>query len=282
MTSNDELSIALLARDKMSPVPSAVEMLLDVYPGAEVLVVDIGHPESIRSAIDAAVAAADAGERVRVIEAARFANTNAAWNAAMTAATGSYLMTVENDVAVGPGVAEELIGVVSRGYDVAVPRILEQDGSLHFDPVVSRIDEVEGGVHSKLVRRPEDGQPPLDGDRRIAHLEKHCFLTSMETARRLAPFDEQMHCRTDIDVSMQCRARDLRIGFTPDAQVSFSRNLDVAVDRDLFAHRWDTQATEFANRRLVEKWHLVDYRSSVAFALKMQAHLAASVEAAGL
>src|SRR5215208_672341 len=110
MTSNDELSIALLARDKMSPVPSAVEMLLDVYPGAEVLVVDIGHPESIRSAIDAAVAAADAGERVRVIEAARVANTNAAWNAAMTAATGSYLMTVENDVAVGTGVAEELIG----------------------------------------------------------------------------------------------------------------------------------------------------------------------------
>jgi hypothetical protein len=147
--------------------------------------------------------------------------------------------------------------------------------------MVSRIDRVPGGVRSELVRRPQEGESQLDGVRHIAHLEKHCFLMSLATARRLAPLDEQMHCRTDIDASMHCWARDMRIGFTPDAHVSFSRSLDVTVDRHLFAHRWDTDATELANRRLMEKWHLVGYRSSITFARTMQAHLAASVDAAG-
>lgn len=269
MEAFQDLSVGVLARDKLSSAPQTVARVLAALRAAEVLVVDIDYPRSVK----ARVAALPSAERVRWVPAPRHANTNVAFNRAVAAASRQHLLVIENDVSVTADSVEQLLKAATAGYDIAVPVILETDGAPHFDPPVSRIEQDDDGVRSHLIRRPAPGEPPVQELRRIAHLEKHCFLIRLDSARKLGPLDEEMHCRTDLDMSMHCWRADIRIASCPDARVAFSRELDVALDAELFRHRWDLAATEAANRRLVEKWKLADYTSSVRFAQKMQDYL---------
>jgi hypothetical protein len=270
--SGRDLSICVLTRDKFSTAPATVAALLVELPAAEVLIVDIGYPDSIRAELQASAM------RVNWITAPRYANTNVALNRAVAAATREFVLVVENDVSIDAATVPELKAVVAAGYDIAVPVVLESDGSTHFDPPLSRIEDEPAGVRSILVRRPDAEHARIGNTRRVAHLEKHCFLLPANSARRLGPLDEETQCRTDVDLSMQCRQAGLRIGMSPVAHVRLRSDLDLAIDRELFAYRWDLDITARANERLISKWRLIEYSSSLRFAKKMQERLETLLE----
>jgi hypothetical protein len=271
------IDVGLIARDKFSATPDALEALLQDLPtGTAIHLIDIGYPLDLLGAlIDRA---AGAGVALHRVPAPRFANTNTAWNRFVAATSGDVLVCVENDVRVQPGMLTELAEELARDrFDVVTPAVYEgavgSAGKIHFDPPVSAFRAVDGRVRSELVRRPKPAHPRVDGIRRIDHVEKHCYALSRTAAERLGPLDEEMHCRTDLDLSLTCRARDLRIGIVPSVGAAFRKQPTMPADAELFAHRWSVEDAQRANERLVAKWRLVDYKSSVEFVHEMRRYL---------
>jgi hypothetical protein len=273
--SDPYLSIALIARDKFSGAPRALRSVCeDLPPHGEIVVFDSGCPAVVRKEMSAIAAGCDAAVRWEQTE--RFANTNAVWNQFVSGSRGQYLMCLENDVALLPGCSAELLTMAASGYcDVAVPVVHEGEmGVAHFDPVVSELVDLGGGnVRSELLRRPK-GDAVSPGIRRhAAHLERHCFLMSRESALRLGTLDELMYCRTDLDISLACRAAGLIIGITPRADVVFRRLPELEIDREFFDHRWNLERVASANARLIKKWKLVGYKTTINHAYRIRALL---------
>jgi hypothetical protein len=271
MTTTD---VGLVARDKFSELPVAVSALLEDLPeDVTVHVVDCGYPEDLIA--QAQARAARHGAALEIVGVPKFANTNVAWNALVAATSGDVLVCVESDVSVQPGCVAGLIAAVESGeFDVVTPTVCEGNlEHIHFDPPVSVFLDVEDGIVSELVRRPKVDHPRVAGTRRVAHVEKHTYAMSRVTARRLGKLDEQMHCRTDLDLSLTCRSRNLSIGIIPECRVVFRKAPSMPVDASLFAHRWDVPDAHRANERLVAKWGLRSYKSSVEFVHEMRTYL---------
>jgi hypothetical protein len=269
------LSIALIARDKFSGAARSLRSACeDLPPDSEIVVFDSGYPAVLREEL--AAIAANSGVPVVWRGTERFANTNLVWNQFVATTTAQHLMCLENDVALLPGCSMELLGLVASEFcDVAVPVVHEGEvGVPHFDPVSSEFVDLDGDqVRSDLLRRPKGDQVAPGVRRRVSHLERHCFLMSRSSAERLGRLDEQMYCRTDLDISLSCRQAGLSVGVTPKAGVVFRRAPDLAVDRDFFDYRWNLERVAFANSRLIEKWHLVGYKTTINHAHRIRALL---------
>ena len=124
-------------------------------------------------------------------------------------------MCVENDVELRPGATAELMAMLASGYcDVAVPVVHEDEvGNPHFDPAPTGVRRI------------------------VTQLERHCFAMSRATALRLGALDEQMWCRTDLDLGLTLQLYGLTVGVTPNATAVFRRRQE-AVDRDFYDRRW--------------------------------------------
>ena len=194
------LSIGIIARDKFSTVPSTLESLYENLPSniiTEILIFDSGYPTSIIDKIKN-IKERNRIVKLKIINIAKFSNTNYVWNKFVSITNSNYLMCIENDVFITPHCIEYCINAITRKFcEVAVPVVFEGTlGKPHFDPVVSEITgSKRKGFYSKLVRRPKNGLYSPKTDRKVAHLERHCFLMSKESAHKLGKLDELMYCR---------------------------------------------------------------------------------------
>lgn len=266
-----KLSVALIPRDKYSTAERVLKALTEELPAdSEVVVFDNGYPSSVREAVN--IVAKSGPVPARLVSVPRFTNVNALWNRFVALTPARVLVCLENDVIPRQGcIAGVVKALVSGLADVVVPVIYEEDGEhLHFDPPRSTITECDGGVRSDLVRRPKGELTSPRSDRPIAHLERHCFGMSAEAAQRLGPLDEDMYCRTDIDMSLACRAAGLSIGITAGAEAVLQRQIDLSVDRELFDFRWNLARVADANARIIEKWSLVDYKTTINHAHRLR------------
>lgn len=266
------IAIGLIARDKVSHGPVTLATALAQAPeNAHLHVIDVGYAGDIRAEMDR-VAAGFPG-RVAWVPAPRFANTNQQWNRFVESADAPFLLALENDVRLEPGCIDGLLAALAGGsWDVVLPVIHEATlGNVHYQPVVSEfVQHPDGRLESRVVRRPKPGYPrPEPVPNRVVHMEKHCFLTTSANARTLGPLDEQMHCRTDIDISLMCHARGLQIGVVPTCHAVFQK-APAHADAELFGHRWDIECAVAANARLAAKWNLANYKPSIGFVTEMR------------
>ncbi|WP_416955689.1 hypothetical protein [Streptomyces sp. Agncl-13] len=274
MTEKDraaDTAVCLIARDKFSEAPAALAAVYADLPArTSVTIVDCGYPPEL---LDRMVRSAPAPlPPPRVVSCPRFANTNTAWNAFVASTTASVLICVENDVSVRPGCLPGLVeGLADGRFDVVTPVIHQgRLGDVHFDPPVSElVDQPDGALLSRLVRRPKPDHPRVPGTRSIAHVEKHCYAMTRAAAQRLGELDELMHCRTDLELSLSCRSAGLRIGILPALDAVFRKEPTVPDDVEVFTHRWNVERAGAANDRLVKKWRLTRYKSSVEFVGEM-------------
>jgi hypothetical protein len=251
-----KLSVAIIPRDKYSTAERVLKPLTEqLSTSSEIIVVAESGPVP-----------------VRFISAPRFANVNALWNRFVASTSAEMLICLENDVIPRGGCITGVLNALDTGLaDVVVPVIYEEDGeNLHFDPPRSEITECDGGVRSELVRRPKAGLKSPKADRLLAHLERHCFGMGAEAAHRLGPLDEEMYCRTDIDMSLACRAVGLSIGIAAGAEAVLQRAIDLSVDRDLFDFRWRIDRVADANARVIEKWSLVGFKTTINHAHRLR------------
>ncbi|GAA3431150.1 glycosyltransferase family 2 protein [Kutzneria kofuensis] len=224
------LSIGLIARDKFSGAPTALAAVLaDLPPNSEVVVFDAGYPAELAARLREL-----GGDRLRWQATQRHANTNLVWNQFVATTRSKHLMCVENDVELRPGASAELMSMLASGYcDVAVPVVHEDEvGNPHFDPAPTGVRRI------------------------VTQLERHCFALSRATALRLGGLDEQMWCRTDLDLGLTLQLHGLAVGVTPNAAAVFRRHQDPAVDRDFYDHRWDLARVAAANERVRAKWRI--------------------------
>jgi hypothetical protein len=276
------VTVAVIPRDKFSVAPACVEALLEqLGDGHRLVVFDNGYPAAVREHL--ASLAADRSSSVELVDAAPMATTNELWNAFGAREDAETLVCVENDVIVGPGCLPAVLAALDSGLgQVVSPVILEGNGrDVHFDPPLSTITPCPGGLRSELVRRPKDGFPHVQGDRRVAHLERHLLAMASSTARRIGPLDEAMLCRTDIDLSLQCRAASVTIAVTTAATAMLVRDIDRTVDGELYDFRWRIDRVSAANARLIDKWSLVGYKTTVNHAHRLRARLDESATPAG-
>jgi hypothetical protein len=265
------LSVALIPRDKYSTSERVLDAIAqEVRPDGEIVVFDNGYPAEVRARLESI--ACSIAAPVRFIAAPRFANVNALWNRFVTSSPAEVLVCLENDVIPRANCLASVDEAIHANLaDVVVPVIFEEDGiALHFDPPRSEITECEGGVRSELVRRPKDGLKSPSVDRVIAHLERHCFGMRAATAQRLGALDEEMYCRTDIDMSMACRSAGLSIGITASGEAVLQRAIDLSIDRELFDFRWRLDRVSEANARLIDKWSLVGYKTTINHAHRLR------------
>ena len=265
------LAVALIPRDKFSVASDALRATYaDLPADATAWIYDSDYPEGTISQLREV--AREAGRELVVRRTERFANTNRVWNQFTAECGADVLICIENDVIPQRGCLAELSRLVVSGYcDVAVPVVHEGTyGALHFDPVISRLTDTPEGVTSELLRRPKDGMASPGTLRVVDHLERHCFAMTARAAARLGNLDEQMYCRTDLDISLACHAARLTVAVTPEANVVFRRDPDLSVDRDFFDFRWNIERVAFANTRLINKWHLIGYKTTINHAHRIR------------
>ena len=271
------ISVGLIARDKFSPAVRAVQSLVgQVTELDEIVVLDSGYPKTTLGAIQSYCT--EARISLRIQATGRFANTNRAWNRFVSAANAKYVFCLENDVVLSPGSLTACVASIKQGFcDVAVPIVYEGDSAaMHFDPPVSRIEELPDGVHSTLKRRCKPNADRIGKSRLVSHLERHCYGMRRECAETLGPLDEKMYCRTDIDLSLACFRRALRIAVIDEAVARFYRQPELSVDREFFDYRWNLERVAFANQRLITKWNLVSYKTTINHAHRIRALLDAA------
>ncbi|MCU1640734.1 MAG: putative glycosyltransferase [Nocardia sp.] len=274
------LAIVVPAREKLSTVHRCLDALEAHAPaGSVVYLVDVGYSaETI-----AAVHARPPGRiGLRIVRAGPGpVLVNAAVNAALAHIDEPTVCVVENDVVVGQGFWVEMAAALDAfDADLVSPTIVDgHTGKIHFDPPVSELTLAEDGYRSRLVRRPKPAWPRVIGRRRISHLEKHCFGGTLEAFRALAPFDEKVCTRTDVDLSLACHRAGLRLVMAPAAAVAFFGPPVEPADMAFFAYRWDLDRATRSNERLVAKWQLRDDHDYLEFVHEMRAFIGRRVSA---
>lgn len=263
-----ELCVAVIARDKFSRAIDSVRSLVGKLPhDSHIYVFDSGYPKDIINEI--ICVCNNHGLPLSFVEVERFANTNLVWNQFVGIADSRFLMCLENDVIVSNGCIASAISLIDTGrYDIAVPVVFENtldDVEIpHFNPQTSDIIELSGNRIRSILDRGRTNNVHIPLPRIVKHLERHCFIISSQAASKLGKLDIEMYCRTDYDMSIQCFKAGLVIGIPENGHVVFTQYpKGIEIDRDFFDHRWNLDRVEFANRRLISKWNLDGFKTTI-------------------
>lgn len=268
------LAIALIARDRYSTARAAVASACTAtLSDTTVVLADAGYPADELAAIGEVVAGA--GLTLEVLDVGRFATTNHAWNEVLRATSAERILYLENDVVLAPNALQGLLDAVDGlGADVAVAAIYEADGrSVHFLPTVSRIERLAGaGQRVHLDRGRIADRHPGPDPYRVHVFERHAFVMRRASAAAVGDLDELMFCRTDLDMSLACRACDLTVVVVPEARACLQDTL-AAVDRSFYDYRWDIHRVQRSNDRLICKWQLTGYKRTIDHAYSARRRL---------
>lgn len=272
LESQNKLSIALIARDKYShSIESLTSILNSVDKSSTIYIFDSGYPKSIKDEILRITYLSE--NNVVIVPIGIYANTNVVWNLFIESVKETeYVMCVENDVVVGINCISEIIDFLDqKRFDIAVPIVYEDVFSnIHFNPVVSEITRRSDGKIESFLDRGRTIDSNIVGSRRVSHLERHCFAMSYDTALRLGKLDEEMWDRTDYDMSITCFVNDISIGIPERGYVIFKPDASLNIDHGFMDNRWNIGKVRRANERLIRKWNLHGFKTTIdhAYAIR--------------
>ena len=237
------VSLIVPTRDQSDLLRGLVESVerLSSYRRFEFLVVDNG------SADPAALHyLEELGRRWRVLRNTRPFNWSALNNAAARAATGEYLVFVNNDVQVlSESWLEAMIGEAQRPeVGVVGARLLYRDHTIQHAGIVAGLGGVAGHAFRHL---PAETTEPLGGatvKRNWSAVTGACMMVRRTTLEALGGFDERLAVAyNDVDFCLRARSRGLLVVYTPSAtllHLEFATRfrIDPRQDRRLFVRRW--------------------------------------------
>ena len=268
------VTIAIVPRDRFSKTALTVRSVLEnTRPPFHLVVVDCGMPDRYRKQVELALqgGCADA----KVLRSEKQYNSNEAKNWVIREVVDSeYLAFVENDVEVHPGWLEKLIAACEEeDADVARPLIMERKivGTFpHFDQRLGRINkiETEDGTSFKFYRRKKPLSADVVTSRQLSTvLETHCLLFKRSVFDRIPPFDERLTVRQEVDLALELVNAGIKIVFEPDAVITYHRPPPVNRDeRVYFNTRWDFVQGIRSHQIIEDRWKLIDFPESIAFA----------------
>lgn len=266
-----DTAVLIPAREKLSRVHDCLDAVLENTGGDfHVYLVEVGYSGELLASLERRARESAALSIVRGGHGPVL--SNAAINLALAATDEPFVCVVENDVVVGPDYWTPMREMLAGGeYDLVSPVIWDgHTGQIHFDPPVSHLEPTaEGGYHSDLIRRPKEGFARVPGRRPTHHIEKHSFAATRAAVDRLAPLDEAVLTRTDMDLSLTAFDLGLRAGICPDSNVAFYGPPVDDVDREFFAYRWNVDRAKAANEHVVRKWKLQTPRNYLDFVYEM-------------
>jgi GT2 family glycosyltransferase len=140
-------------------------------------------------------------------------------NAASRHARGEFLVLLNNDVQVRDGWLPALLDAFSRheGVGAAGPKILYPSGRLQE---AGSLINPDGST--RLVGLGHDpALPRYNYPRAVDYCSGVCLALRTETFREMGGFDERLapaYCE-DVDLCLRLRARDLRVIYTPEAEI---------------------------------------------------------------
>lgn len=261
-----KLSVAFIPRDKYSKSPDSLKSLLDELPvPSQVVIFDTGYPRHVMDQLLITVHKLRSQHIVEIVDVGKFINTNKLWNMFVEMAKSDRMMCLENDVVLISGCIDNILNALDSDMgDIIVPTVYEESfGNPHFNPSVSEIIRIKDGMLRSFLDRGRHDEVPLSDGRIIKHLERHCFFIKRSTAEILGKFDEEMHCRTDIDISLSAFKLDLSIYMPERCYVIFHSKPSATIDSEIFLKRWDAELVRLSQERLIEKHKLYRFKNSI-------------------
>ena len=259
-----KLSIAFMPRDKYSVSPDSLKSLMGELPiPSQVMIFDIGCPKQIRNQLMDIAQQLRSHHHVQFIEFDKYENSNKMWNIFVQMAKSDNMLSLENDVVMLPGCIDACLKAMENNKgDFIVPTVYENTvGNIHFNPSVSEIIKIKGGMIRSFLDRGRKDEVPLHGERYIKHLERHCFFIKKSTVEKIGEFDEEMHCRGDYDLSFTAFNLNLSIYMPSNSYVVFHPT-PMGTDSDIFLKRWDVNLVKRSVERLIDKHKVYKFKVS--------------------
>lgn len=258
-----ELTIVVVPRERFSVAELSLRTLLAATPPPFRLVyVDAGSPPPVRRAIEGL-------SRQRGFELLRhdgFLSPNEARNLGLRAASGRYVVFVDNDVLVSEGWLDALLDCAEQtGGGIVGPLYLHghpSRGKIHMAGGDARIEERDGRrvlreSHRLSVGRVSEVGPSLRREPTEA-AEFHCMLVRRSLFDRIGPLDEGLlSLHEHVDLCLLARQAGASVWFEPRSVVAYVLPPPVrASDLGYYVLRWSRDWNRRSVRRLAAKWRL--------------------------
>lgn len=254
------ISVVVVPRQRWSFAERSLAAVLEHLPaGVQLVYVDGGSPSHISGRLEEAVGAASG---VWIRRDCVLAG-NEARNLGLRAATGRYVVFVDNDVVPRAGWIEALVRcadetdaaavgpIILQGRDESTAVVHSADGDLIID------DGVLANVQ-RYVLEDVDKVAGTIGRRRTETLEFHAILVRREVLDEVGPFDEQLKSMADHEDLMLSIRRAGREVWVEASSVVVYLTM-VPLDPDEVAYwqlRWSEQWNRASIARFTEKWGL--------------------------
>ena len=281
--SDAPITIAVVPRERSSAAPEAIATLLARTPEPfQLVVIDHGLPDPWAGEVRAVVADAENATIVEVDDAQRPLLPNAARNLAIAHATGDWICLLENDVLVGENWLAPLIAAAeATDAGAAVPLILERFGvfeKVHFDDRLHRIVETQRG--RRIEARDDSKERDRSAERRPVHfIETHCMLFRRRALDAVGGFDAAITAQEEIDISFALFTAGETAVLEPASVVTFLPPPPVyPSEREYFEAKWNPETYRIDEKRMAERWNIVDYPSATGVVEARRGIAAADVD----
>lgn len=263
-----DVTIGFVPRERFSAAVRSLQSILEnTRVPFHLIWVDCNTPLRYRQQI---VSLLGGHANVEVIQTDTFKLANQAKNIVVQRNTSDYLALVENDVVVSDGWLTGLVEALeNHPAGVATPLIIE-NGEVHYDRRIASLRAVQtpGGEKIEFIKRPGSWEEQRTAERQTTlTTEVHALLFKKEVLATIGPFDEQLTTRRAVDLTMRLYKNNIPIVFEPRSKVEFCSPPPVYRDEQaFFLMTWDEKSARWSNRRVEERWNIVDLPRSIRFA----------------
>lgn len=236
------------------------------------IIIDCAMPARYRQAIDQVVGS---HPQVEILRAAHVLTPNQSKNLVLNRWNGrtDYLCLVENDLIFEPGWLSRLVAAADTESAAAVfsPLILEPHDDGYKVHGYENIGFLQSDVRPEgrgltIQRLGKTNQDRYAGRTKVDCVETHCLLWRRATLERLGPFDEELHTREHLDVSLRLQEAGWQAMVEPSACVVFHPPQYLEADEEEFyLQHWNQAAAQRSHERLRQRWQLSVIPPSIAF-----------------
>lgn len=260
------ITVGFLPRERFELGAESLATLLDnTTEPYDLIVIAPAMPECYRRELDAVL---ERRPETLVIEVDRLLLPAESKNVILEHATGDYVAFVENDVLYPPGWLDGLVAACEEfPAAVASPLIREGRGDdEHFDHHLGRIADPRPGqpIDIRGIAAPRNG---VTERTRVDFIEQHCLVYRRSALDAIAPFDEELNTRDEVDVSMALWAADQTIVLEPAVKINYVPPTTAPTDDELdyFRFRWDLDRAAMSRDRIRDRWNLTDTPGDLGF-----------------
>lgn len=220
---NISVSIVLLSLMRWEQTRQCIQSLINHTAGAfEVVVVDMGSEQEI---VDGLRQISTAHPRVKLIFQSQNLGVSAGRNLGAKAASGHYLVFLDNDCEVTAGWLAPLIKSLELSARVAAVgcMVVSPRGKLLCAPAFVKAEFTEGTLASigmEFLRDIPADDPAVISPQEVTWYPTTCLAVRKSAFFEVGGFDESLlRCEEDKDLCLSLRKSDYQIRYTPESTV---------------------------------------------------------------